>query len=153
MTGKPRRPSASPVCYADEPGIDPAYMWAETGAAGRVRLKRAYDPPAPDDGARILVERLWPRGLSKEKAALAEWAKDVAPSPELRRWYGHDRARWDEFRRRYRAELADRDEAREAFARLRARAARESVTLVYATRDAEYSSAAVLAGLLAEMGG
>ncbi len=147
-----RRPSASPVCYADEPGIDPAYMWAEARPMA-VKLKRIYDPPAAEDGARILVERLWPRGLAKDKAALAEWAKDVAPSPALRKWYGHDRARWDEFRHRYRAELAERPEAKAGLDRLRARAAGGSITLVYATRDAAYSSAAILAELLAESGG
>ncbi len=147
-----RRPSASPVCYADEPGIDPSYMWAGAAPGTRVRLKRVYEAPAADDGARILVERLWPRGVAKDKAALASWEKDVAPSPELRKWYGHDHARWDEFRRRYLDELAQLPEARAAVTRIRERAARESVTLVYATREAAYSSAAILAGVLAESG-
>src|SRR5262245_41617557 len=70
-----------------------------------IRLKRAYEKPTPEDGLRILVERLWPRGLSKERAAVDLWIKDVAPSPELRRWFHHDPARWAEFQRRYRAEL------------------------------------------------
>jgi uncharacterized protein YeaO (DUF488 family) len=75
-----------------------------------IRLKRAYDAPAPSDGRRILVERLWPRGLSKEKAAVDLWLKDVAPSTELRRWFGHDPERWDDFRRRYREGLRRRPE-------------------------------------------
>jgi len=70
-----------------------------------IRLNRAYEKPAPNDGLRVLVERLWPRGLSKERAAVDLWMKDIAPSPELRRWFNHDPAKWDEFQRRYRAEL------------------------------------------------
>jgi uncharacterized protein YeaO (DUF488 family) len=72
----------------------------------RIRIKRVYEAPGPDDGRRILVDRLWPRGLTKEKAKIDYWAKDVAPSNELRKWYGHDPAKWDEFRKRYSAELA-----------------------------------------------
>jgi uncharacterized protein YeaO (DUF488 family) len=72
----------------------------------RIRIKRVYEAPGPDDGRRILVDRLWPRGLTKEKAKIDYWAKDVAPSNELRKWYGHDPAKWDEFRKRYAAELA-----------------------------------------------
>jgi uncharacterized protein YeaO (DUF488 family) len=71
----------------------------------RIRVKRVYDAPAPEDGRRILVDRLWPRGLTKEKAKIDYWAKDIAPSNELRKWYGHDPAKWDEFRKRYFAEL------------------------------------------------
>ena len=73
-----------------------------------INLKRAYEPPAPEDGFRVLVERLWPRGLKKEALALDLWLKDIAPSPELRRWFGHDPAKWEEFCRRYWAELAGR---------------------------------------------
>jgi uncharacterized protein YeaO (DUF488 family) len=71
----------------------------------RIRIKRVYEAPDPDDGKRILVDRLWPRGLTKEKAKIDYWAKDIAPSNELRKWYGHDPAKWDEFRKRYFAEL------------------------------------------------
>jgi uncharacterized protein YeaO (DUF488 family) len=106
-----------------------------------IRLKRAYANPAPDDGLRILVERLWPRGLSRERAAVDLWVKDLAPSPELRRWYNHDPARWDEFQRRYRAELRQK---REMVEELRARCRSETVTFVYATRDEEHNSALVL---------
>ena len=76
----------------------------------RIRVKRVYDAPGPEDGRRILVDRLWPRGLTKEKAKIDNWAKDIAPSNELRKWYGHDPAKWDEFQKRYFAEL-DRNEA------------------------------------------
>ena len=69
--------------------------------AGNIKLKRAYDTPAPDDGMRILVDRLWPRGLSKQRAAIDQWMKDLSPSTKLRQWFGHDPSRWDEFRRRY----------------------------------------------------
>jgi uncharacterized protein YeaO (DUF488 family) len=112
-----------------------------------VRVRRVYDEPEPDDGARVLVDRLWPRGLSKQAARLEEWAKDVAPSDELRRWYGHDPAKFDEFRRRYLAEL-DQPEPRAAVARLRALAADGPVTLLTATKDAQISQAVVLADQL-----
>ena len=74
-------------------------------SAGNVKLKRAYEPPAVDDGTRILIDRLWPRGITKERAAIDQWMKDISPSTELRKWFGHDPARWDEFRRRYAKEV------------------------------------------------
>jgi uncharacterized protein YeaO (DUF488 family) len=92
-----------------------------------VRLKRAYEPPDPSDGYRVLVDRLWPRGVAKDAARLDEWARDLAPSPELRKWFGHDPERFDEFRRRYAEELADREEQVSA---LRRRARNGTVTLV-----------------------
>ncbi len=113
------------------------------------RLKRIYDPVAVDDGRRILVERLWPRGLRKEDAALDDWLRDVAPSPELRRWYGHDPEKWPEFRRRYREELAGR--ARR-LGELRALAGEETVTLLFAARDRDRNSAVVLREVLEEGG-
>jgi uncharacterized protein YeaO (DUF488 family) len=113
--------------------------------AGRVRLKRAYEPATPDDGTRVLVERLWPRGVTKAEAALADWYRDIAPSPALRKWYDHDSARWDEFRARYRAELAGHAAAVE---RLREIARKGPLTLVFAARDPEHSSAAVLREVL-----
>jgi uncharacterized protein YeaO (DUF488 family) len=112
-----------------------------------IRVRRVYDRPAPDDGKRVLVDRVWPRGLRKEMAHLDEWAKDVAPSTELRVWYGHDPARFPEFRRRYAAELAD-PEPSAALDRLRELAAAGPVTLLTATRDTDISQATVLAGLL-----
>ena len=106
-----------------------------------IRLKRAYDPPAPSDGPRILVERLWPRGLARQRAKLDHWCKEVAPSAELRRWFGHDPARWPEFRRRYRAELKANAEEVAQLAKL---CAGRHVTFVFAARDEERNSAVVL---------
>ena len=101
----------------------------------------------PEDGVRCWWTGSWPRGLTKEKAALDEWVKDVAPSTELRRWYGHDPARFEEFRRRYEQELAEPEQAR-ALAGLRETASRQTITLLTATRDIDHSEAAVLASLL-----
>jgi uncharacterized protein YeaO (DUF488 family) len=112
-----------------------------------VRIKRIYEPAEPGDGRRVLIDRLWPRGVKKDDARLDRWARELAPSDELRRWYGHDPAKFEEFARRYRAELAGQHEAVEA---LRASAERETVTLVFGARDARHSNAAVLAALLAE---
>ena len=115
----------------------------------RVQLKRAYDPPSPRDGTRILVDRLWPRGISKAKARVDLWLKDVAPSTALRQWFGHDPARWSEFRRRYRAELRRQPDA---LAQLRALARRGRVTLVFGARDERRNQAVVLKDLLADRG-
>lgn len=112
-----------------------------------IRVRRVYDEPSPEDGARVLVDRIWPRGMRKDAARLDEWAKDVAPSAELRTWYQHDPAKFDEFRRRYTAELAEPG-AREALNRIRTLAADRPVTLLTATKDLDLSQAAVLAGLL-----
>jgi uncharacterized protein YeaO (DUF488 family) len=113
--------------------------------AMELRVKRAYDPPADEDGHRLLVDGVWPRGLSRDRARVDEWARELAPSTQLRRWYGHDPARFDEFRRRYIDELrAHRGELSE----LRRRARTQTVTLVFAARDAERSNAAVLASVL-----
>ena len=103
--------------------------------------KRAYDAPEPSDGFRVLVERLWPRGVSKDEAALDLWLKDVAPSPELRKWFGHEPAKWNEFRRRYFEELKGRPEAVEL---LRKKASQGKVTLVYGSRDQEHNAAMAL---------
>jgi len=112
-----------------------------------VRVRRVYEQPSPDDGVRLLVDRLWPRGVSKAKAHLDEWVKDVAPSDDLRRWYGHDPERFSEFRRRYLSELREPERAA-ALARLTEAASRGTVTLLTATKDAGHSEAAVLAALL-----
>lgn len=105
-----------------------------------VTLKRAYETPARTDGKRILVDRLWPRGLAKSKAGIDLWLKDVAPSTELRRWFGHDPRKWPEFRKRYRAELKNNP----ALSELRAFARQGNVTLVYAARDRLHNEAVVL---------
>lgn len=112
-----------------------------------VSVRRVYEKPSPDDGVRVLVDRVWPRGLRKDDAHLDEWRKDVAPSSELRAWYGHDPQRYDEFRRRYLAELQDPGRA-DALRHLRDLAQRGPLTLLTATRDAGISQAAVLAEIL-----
>lgn len=112
-----------------------------------VALKRVYETPSAGDGIRVLVERLWPRGLSKERAHVDVWLKAIAPSAELRKWYSHDPAKFDEFRRRYEAELAS-EPAHAALLELRELVARDHATLVFATHDAELSNAAVLRDLL-----
>lgn len=112
--------------------------------ARQILLRRVYDDPAPDGGFRVLVDRVWPRGLSKDAAHLDEWMKEVAPSTPLRRWYGHRPERFTEFRRRYLAELADPQPAA-AMNRLRELARTRRVILLTATRDVDHSQAAVLA--------
>jgi len=108
-----------------------------------IALKRAYEPPAERDGQRILVDRVWPRGLTKDDLRLDEWYRDLAPSTELRRWFGHDPDRWDEFRKRYTAELRS-PQVRERIERLAALAKRGKVTLVFGARDQEHNQAVVL---------
>src|SRR4051812_12919328 len=114
-----------------------------------VHLKRAYEPPAASDGRRVLVDRLWPRGERKEALALDAWLKDLAPSDELRRWFGHDPARWDEFRARYREELHD-PQKRVILAELASRARERPLTLVYGAKDEEHNNAVVLREILEE---
>lgn len=106
-----------------------------------IHLKRAYEEPSDKDGERILVERLWPRGLTKDRAKVDLWLKDLAPSPALRKWYGHDPAKWEEFQRRYLKELETHPEAVEE---LRSRVRKGTVTFVYAARDEERNSALTL---------
>lgn len=115
--------------------------------AGTFRVKRVYDPVDPEDGERYLVDRLWPRGLSKERLRLTAWLKDVAPSDELRRWAHRHREAWDEFVRRYRAEL---DAKEEAWQVLLEAVKRGPVTLLYASKDCERNNAVVLAEYLQE---
>ena len=112
-----------------------------------VRVRRVYDETQGGDGTRVLVDRIWPRGLSKDKAALDVWCKQVAPSAELRRWYGHDPQRFHEFSRRYQEELAEPERA-QALARLYHLAAEGTLTLLTATKHAEISEAVVLADLI-----
>jgi uncharacterized protein YeaO (DUF488 family) len=116
-------------------------------APAHVRLRRVYEAPEPDDGRRVLVDRLWPRGLSKQAAALDEWLKTVAPSNELRRWYGHQPEKFPEFRQRYEQELRAPEPAA-AFGHLRQLAGSGPLTLLTATKDIDHSEAAVLADLL-----
>ena len=116
-------------------------------ARHEVRVRRAYDEPSPEDGTRVLVDRIWPRGVSKAKAHLDEWLKAVAPSAALRKSYGHDPARFEDFSRRYRAELGEPERAA-ALQHLRDLAEQGNLTLITATRQADISEAAVLASLL-----
>ncbi len=106
-----------------------------------IQVKRAYEAASRDDGARFLVERLWPRGVKKERLQIEAWLKDVAPSTELRQWFQHDPAKWGEFRQRYFRELANRPDAWQP---LLARARRGRVTLVYSARDTEHNNAVAL---------
>ena len=110
-----------------------------------VRLKRAYEPALASDGYRVLVDRLWPRGISREEARLDEWARELAPSGELRRWFGHDPARFEDFRHRYADELMLHETK---LRKLRRRARDGTVTLVYGARDTEHNDAVVLAEIL-----
>ncbi len=110
-----------------------------------VKIKRTYDPPSANDGKRILIDRLWPRGLKKEEAQVDEWLKDLAPSTELRKWFGHDPAKWSEFKKRYRAELAGKADL---LTRIKAEARKGTVTLIFSAKDAEHSNAAFLKELL-----
>ncbi len=111
------------------------------------KLKRVYDPPSLEDGSRVLVDRLWPRGLTKKRAAVDLWLKEIAPSTELRQWFGHDPARWPTFQRRYAKEL----EARPDLVKLlRRKGHDEPVTLVYGARDEEHNAAVVLKAFLAK---
>jgi uncharacterized protein YeaO (DUF488 family) len=119
--------------------------------SGQVRVARVYDPPGPDDGVRVLVDRLWPRGLAKEAAALDDWCREVAPSGELRSWYGHDPDRFEEFSSRYRAELDAPDRAA-VLAALRERSDQGIVTLLTATKVLAISHATVLAQVISRTG-
>ncbi len=106
-----------------------------------LQIKRVYDPPAPADGVRVLVDRLWPRGLSKEAAAVDEWVRECAPSDELRKWFAHDRAKWPEFKQRYFTELEQHEEA---VGPLRTLAAKKRVTLLFGASDEECNNAVAL---------
>jgi len=110
-----------------------------------IRIKRVYDPVGHDYGRRVLVDRLWPRGVAKDEARIDEWLKEVAPSDELRKWFGHDPAKWEEFRTRYRQELKPHGELLE---RLRSEARKGTVTLLFAAKDVEHNNAVVLKEML-----
>jgi uncharacterized protein YeaO (DUF488 family) len=114
-------------------------------AAANVKLKRAYEPPAASDGTRILIDRVWPRGVNKANAAIDQWDKSIAPSTMLRKWFGHDPARWQEFRRRYANEIRRH---REQLDELRARAQSGRITLVFAAHDKIHNHAIVLRDIL-----
>ncbi len=114
-----------------------------------IRVKRIYEPPRPTDGYRLLVDRLWPRGVSKESASLDAWTKEVAPSSELRRWFGHDASRWQEFKRRYANEL---DTRQDLVAEILSLARDQPVTLLYSARNTDHNQAVALAEYLTAAG-
>ncbi len=115
-----------------------------------IRTRRIYDPGQEDDGERILVDRLWPRGISKEAAQLDEWAKEIAPSDELRKWYGHDSEKWGAFKQRYRAELQQKEKS-ETLRELADKSRRGTITLLYAARDESHNNAAALAEFIEKL--
>ncbi len=106
-----------------------------------LKVKRIYDPPSPDDGKRILIDRLWARGIKKEDARVDEWIKDISPSTELRKWFGHDPVKWGEFKKRYRNELRDK---KEILDRIKNEAKGKTVTLIYSARDEEHNNAVAM---------
>ncbi|MFA5570810.1 MAG: DUF488 domain-containing protein [Sphaerochaetaceae bacterium] len=106
-----------------------------------ILIKHAYDPPSKEDGKRILVDRLWPRGLSKEKIHIDQWLKEIAPSHELRKWFNHDASKWDEFQKRYLKELDDHKEELDSLLK---QAQSGTITLLYATKEKEHNNAVVL---------
>lgn len=106
-----------------------------------IKTKRAYDPASADDGKRILVDRLWPRGLKKEKARIDEWLKDIAPSTELRKWYSHDPDKWQEFKKRYKNELKDK---KNILDELKAESRKQTITLIFSSREKELNNAEAL---------
>jgi uncharacterized protein YeaO (DUF488 family) len=118
---------------------------AESATELNFRFERAYEPPSEADGTRVLIDRLWPRGVTKAKAAIDHWFRDLAPSTELRKWFGHDPARWNEFRRRYTAELMQH---RERLDDLLQMASEGPVTLIYGARDEQHNDAVVLKEVL-----
>ena len=141
-------PTPMPGTEVNTPlGVSQSNLGSQGESMESVQVRRAYEEPLPQDGTRVLVDRLWPRGLTKAKAALDEWCKDVAPSDELRKWYGHDPGRFAEFRRRYRRELKDREHA-DAVGHLRDLASHDPLTLLTATKQPDISEAAVLADVL-----
>jgi uncharacterized protein YeaO (DUF488 family) len=115
-----------------------------------IHVRRVYEPPTPEDGYRVLIDRVWPRGVTKQAARLDEWARDLAVSTDLRRWFGHDPAKWEEFRCRYRAEVLA-PEHRAALDALLQRARHGTVTIVYGARDEQHNNAVVLADVLQEL--
>jgi len=125
--------------------LDSCPQQVQTRCAAMIKLKRVYESPSAEDGLRVLVDRLWPRGLTKERAAVDLWAKDVAPSTELRKWFGHDPAKWKQFQIRYKKEL---QEKKDALHRLKQSTEERNVTLVYGARDAEHNEALVLKKVL-----
>ncbi len=110
-----------------------------------VKVKRIYDPSSPEDGKRIYIDRLWPRGLKKSEAIFDEWLKEIAPTDTLRKWFGHDPAKWNEFKKRYTKELESKEEL---LNKLKSEAKRGRITLLYSAKDTEHNNAVALAAFL-----
>jgi len=110
-----------------------------------LKIKRVYDPVSPDDGKRVLVDRLWPREIKKEKAQIDEWLKEISPSNELRKWYSHDPSKWTEFKERYQKELAEKSEL---LKKIKAEAKKQTVTLLFSTKELELNNAVALKEIL-----
>jgi uncharacterized protein YeaO (DUF488 family) len=110
-----------------------------------LKIKRVYDPVSPDDGKRVLVDRLWPRGIKKEKAQIDEWLKEISPSNELRKWYSHDPAKWAEFKKRYQEELVEKSDL---LKKIKAEAKKQTVTLLFSTKELELNNAVALKEIL-----
>ncbi len=115
-----------------------------------IKIKRVYEQPDKDDGKRILVNRIWPRGISKDRARLSDWRKDIAPSNELRKWFGHAPERWDEFKERYRAELEEADKMEEV-REISDMAEEGNVTLIFGAKDTEYNNARALESFIGKL--
>lgn len=128
--------------------VDPEYRLAKRGARMEIRLKRAYDDAARSDGPRVLVDRIWPRGVAKEDAQLESWLKGLAPSTELRKWFGHDPEKWREFQQRYLKELKKSDAAEDLDALKGIVNQHKRITLVFAAKDTEHNNAVALRDFL-----
>lgn len=147
QTRTPAQPRRDAAHRTRLPHAERVSVHGPATAESRIRIKRAYEPASARDGQRVLVDRLWPRGVSREALKLRMWLKEIAPSPRLRRWFGHDPERWKEFRARYASELREKRDELEVLERL----ARDgNVTLVYAAHDRQHNHALVLAEQLAD---
>jgi uncharacterized protein YeaO (DUF488 family) len=113
-----------------------------------IQTKRIYDPVSPEDGKRVLVDRLWPRGIKKDKASIDDWLKDIAPSDELRKWFSHDPSKWLEFRKRYKKELKDKFAVLE---KIRKESEKETITLLFAAKDVEHNNAVALKEIIGQL--
>jgi uncharacterized protein YeaO (DUF488 family) len=131
---------------AAEPGTKTKERCFMKGGKAMVKIKRIYDPVSPEDGKRIYIDRLWPRGLKKSEAVFDEWLKEISPSDQLRKWFGHDPARWEEFKKRYKKEL---EQKRELLEELRHEARKGTITLLYSAKDTEHNNAVTLKEVVA----
>jgi len=146
MNTAPENEEPNPEGYASSPCY--AHEFGDTGWIGDIRVKRIHDPADSADGYRVLVDRLWPRGVTKADAKIDAWLKELAPSDELRQWFGHDPGKWARFCERYTRDLRQNEEAGKTLESLRARSRRGPVTLLYSARDREHNNAVALKRIL-----